>query len=170
MISACFGPVPWEFGPQQLARDGEDYAFAMLPEVAEYPFEVWCDCAAPIACALDRHSATSARTPQAHLWCRFFGTFDDGVPVHKTKAHASEADVQAGRTTPWERKANAVADTLAKRGAAMHPDAGPAAEEHPQCSCTGAGSGAPCLLASRSWSWSPSARVSARRRLAPLPG
>ncbi|CAK0902158.1 unnamed protein product, partial [Prorocentrum cordatum] len=38
------------------------------------------------------------------------------------------ADLQAGRTAAWERKANSVADTFAKRGAAMHPDASEAAK------------------------------------------
>ena len=42
------------------------------------------------------------------------------MSVHKTLAHATAADVAAGKTTEWERRGNGHADRLAKLGAAAH--------------------------------------------------
>ncbi len=49
------------------------------------------------------------------MWASF-----DHLPASKTKAHATQADVERGATTDWERKANDHADRLAKQGAALH--------------------------------------------------
>ena len=40
----------------------------------------------------------------------------DGIDIRKVKGHATEADVEAGRSTPWERDCNDHADHFAKRG------------------------------------------------------
>ena len=45
----------------------------------------------------------------------------DLFQIRKTKAHATAADVQSGKSTWWEKSSNATADLLAKRGAALHP-------------------------------------------------
>ncbi|CAK0885126.1 unnamed protein product [Prorocentrum cordatum] len=37
MISGAFGPVPWDVAPLQLAKDGEDYAYQMLGQIALDP-------------------------------------------------------------------------------------------------------------------------------------
>jgi hypothetical protein len=52
---------------------------------------------------------------------RYFTAFEgEEVRVLKTLAHASAGDVDAGRTTEWERRGNIHADKYAKLGAAMH--------------------------------------------------
>ena len=50
------------------------------------------------------------RAPQAH----------DEVSAVNVKGHASQADVQAGRSTHLFRKGNNFADVFAKRGADTH--------------------------------------------------
>ena len=49
-------------------------------------------------------------------------TWEDGPPVTKTMAHSTAADVEAGRTTWWEKRGNDLADKYAKRGADAHGD------------------------------------------------
>ena len=51
------------------------------------------------------------------VWAQFEG---EEVAATKTLAHASDSDVEAGRSTCWERAANGHADRLAKLGAAAH--------------------------------------------------
>ena len=67
-------------------------------------------------------AATKASSAREHLWTRFFAAFggDPDVQVFKTKAHASAGDVEAGRSTAWERRGNDHADRLAKLGAQAH--------------------------------------------------
>ncbi len=56
------------------------------------------------------------------MWTRYFIAFSGEQIVHnKTLAHASAADVEAGRTTWWEKNANNLADQYAKLGAKVHP-------------------------------------------------
>jgi hypothetical protein len=58
---------------------------------------------------------------RAHLWTRCFAAFDQGdVVVHKLKAHATEADVAAGKTSEWASRGNACADWFARLGPAQH--------------------------------------------------
>ena len=101
----------------------------MLGQIAFAPEGAWCDCAATVADSQSRVRSTSARCAQAHMWSSVHAVFEDGLTVHKTRAHCSEADVARGRTSAWERKANAIADALAKRGAASHPSVEKAASE-----------------------------------------
>ena len=55
------------------------------------------------------------------MWGPFWGAFTAAdFEAHKTLAHATPADVEAGRTTQWERRANGHADEMAKRGAGLH--------------------------------------------------
>ena len=64
------------------------------------------------------------QNPRAHLWGRFFAAFQgENVSAHKTLAHATNADVEAERTTQWEKKGNDGADTCAKLGARVHDSA-----------------------------------------------
>eukprot|EP00959_Pyramimonas_sp_CCMP1952_P245451 5130198-Pyramimonas_sp.AAC.1 len=101
----------------------------MFGQIAFAPECVWTDCAATIRASQSRVRSTSARCAQAHMWSSVHAAFEGGLQVHKTKAHCSEADVTRGRTTAWERKANAIADALAKRGAGLHPSVEQAARE-----------------------------------------
>ena len=122
LVAAAYGPVPFQAGPLQEARDGEDYAIHMLPKVAMAPFHLFVDCAATVAC-LEGGQAYSTKhgNPRAGLWGPFWASFGPGdFQTSKTLAHATAADVDRGLTTHWERKANGEADRLAKIGAFVH--------------------------------------------------
>ena len=55
------------------------------------------------------------------MWGLFWAAFGEAdFEAHKTLGHATSADVDAGRSTHWERRANDHADSFAKRGAARH--------------------------------------------------
>ena len=118
-MSAAYGAVPWDAAPAQVARDGEDYAVAMLPEIAIEPFELYIDCAGTLSATRDPAIAQFPRHLRAHLWARVWASFRT-LSSHKTKAHASKADVEQGFTTEWERKGNNWADHYAKLGASLH--------------------------------------------------
>jgi hypothetical protein len=122
LISAAYGPVPMCDCPLQTIADAEDYALAMLPVLAMTPIEVYVDRQQTVNMANGcPRAATSVASPRAHLWVRYFTAFEgENVRVLKTLAHATAGDVDAGRTTEWERKGNALADKYAKLGAAMH--------------------------------------------------
>ena len=49
------------------------------------------------------------------------GNIPGAVSFHKTRAHATQADVEAGRTTFREKVGNSTADSWAKKGALLHP-------------------------------------------------
>ena len=108
--------------PLQDSCDAEDFAAAMLPHVAMGPLELFLDCANTIRCLKsgpDRSAGADNRS--AHLWGPFFAAFEVGdYEVFKTKAHATLRDVEEGKTTHWERRANNEADKLAKLGARCH--------------------------------------------------
>ena len=104
-ISAAYGAAPWDAAPAQVARDGEDYAVAMLPEIAIQPFELYIDCAGTLSATRDPAIAQCPRHLRAHLWARVWASFRT-LSSHKTKAHASKADAEQGLTTEWERKGN----------------------------------------------------------------
>ena len=65
----------------------------------------------------------AACRPAADLWSLIWAKVDDlggsGISVAKVKAHATEADVQAGCTTALHRAGNDHADHFAKRGSAL---------------------------------------------------
>ena len=124
LIAAAYGAVPEDECPLQVARDGEDYAIMMLSQVAIAPFHLFIDCQGTVDCVQKGRSyATCASNPRAHLWGRYYAAFDaDGVMCSKTLAHATATDVEAGRTTQWEKNGNCHADKFAKLGAATHPD------------------------------------------------
>ena len=118
--AAVYGAVPWDDCPSQTARDGEDYAVAMLPLVAVMPFEAYIDCAGTISAIRSPHkSGNDTRSTRVNLWSRVWAAFEE-IWACKTKAHASIADVHRGVTTFWERRGNDNADRLAKKGAHMH--------------------------------------------------
>eukprot|EP00973_Karenia_brevis_P060652 8435154-Karenia_brevis.AAC.1 len=123
MTAAVYGVVPWEASPMQTIADAEDYVMSVLPVVAQAPFTVYIDRQATVDTARGHQQmATGPGHPRSHMWGKFFAAFDgdDQVQVVKTKGHATEEDVNEGRTTHWERRGNRKADELAKAGAAMH--------------------------------------------------
>ena len=70
----------------------------MLTEVAMQPFTIYVDCAGTVGAANNPLAGTRPRHLRAHLWDRIWERFDE-LQVHKTKAHATEADVAQGTTT-----------------------------------------------------------------------
>ncbi len=120
LVSAAYGPVPWDQCPGQTSRDAEDCAVSMLPYVAMEPFELHIDCKGTLDTIGSPHSASAgARGPRANLWSRVWSSFDE-LRARKTKAHSSLTDVDRGLTTVWERQGNSHADRLAKEGVVMH--------------------------------------------------
>eukprot|EP00972_Heterocapsa_arctica_P025474 3750620-Heterocapsa_arctica.AAC.1 len=68
-VSAAYGHVPLTEGPQQVARDGEDYAVMMTAVVASPPFKLYIDCKGTVDCFHDPISHSSGvGNPRAHLW------------------------------------------------------------------------------------------------------
>ncbi len=122
LTAAAYGAVPLDIGPQQVARDGEDYAAFMCTVLAEPPFCLYVDCEGTLECLRWQGAlAKGADNPRAHLWTKYWAQFaGEDVASQKTLAHATEADIEQGRSTYWERRANGHADRLAKRGAADH--------------------------------------------------
>ena len=122
VIAAAYGPVPLGMCPGQTARDGEDFAIRMTALLVAPPFEVYTDCLGTVRCMTQpAFYSTGPHNPRAHLWGFYHATFEEGdVTVHKTLGHATLEDVERGKSTHWERKGNAAADALAKKGAAAH--------------------------------------------------
>eukprot|EP00959_Pyramimonas_sp_CCMP1952_P361043 7561429-Pyramimonas_sp.AAC.1 len=60
------------------------------------------------------------RGPRGAMWGPFWAAFEGcDILVHKALARATSKDVEAGRASAWEKKANASADQYAKLGAKM---------------------------------------------------
>ena len=49
LVAAVFGHVPWEAGPEQTARDAEDYAIAMDSLFVVEPATIHADCSGTVA-------------------------------------------------------------------------------------------------------------------------
>ncbi|CAK0861684.1 unnamed protein product [Prorocentrum cordatum] len=131
LIAAAYGAGPVDICPQQASHDAEDYAIFMLTSCAFGPVEVYADCASTLQCLHDPVFSVSAQCSNAHLWQRMWHIFHDPgmLSAFKTKAHCTQTDVEACRTTAWERLANESADSFAKQGAGCHPCAAAAARE-----------------------------------------
>ena len=121
LMFGAFGPVPLSECPLQTSRDGEDYAAFMLSNIAMAPLE-WCvDCEGTVDCLKHQTLGISSRSYNSHLRVAFWAQFLPGdFACHKTLAHATATDVEGGRSTTWEKKANNTADKFAKLGAAIH--------------------------------------------------
>ncbi|CAK0798610.1 unnamed protein product, partial [Prorocentrum cordatum] len=98
LLAEAWGAVPLSEGPEQLARDGEDYAVKVLTDaVASRP-----------------EAAASASCERVHLWAGRAGRLQDATVV-KVKAHLGQSAVRNGQTTQLELDR---ADMRAKEGAA----------------------------------------------------
>jgi len=85
--------------------------------------EVYTDCKGTLQTAVSGpRVATAARCARAHFWGPIFCRWEEGFEgvLRWTKGHATPSDVDAGRSTHWERAANAHADKFAKDGARLH--------------------------------------------------
>ena len=119
LVAAAYGPVPYEDGPGQQARDGEDYAYAVAPQLVLPPARFYVDCAGTLRCLQGGLSYCEQHSSQrVHIWRAFWAAFDaEDFTAHKTKAHCTVQQTHAGLTTWWERTANGHADRLCRQGA-----------------------------------------------------
>ena len=113
--AAAYGAVPSDVLPGQSARDGEDYAAALAGQFTLDPLTLYIDCAGTIATINGpKHKALGAQGPRAHVWNRLLFSHDE-VRAVKVKGHATERDVEAGRTSHLCKRGNDFADTFAKK-------------------------------------------------------
>ncbi|CAK0788080.1 unnamed protein product [Prorocentrum cordatum] len=124
VIGGMHGIVPRAYGPEQEARDGEDYAFHMLaqfwlPSAGGSGLEVFCDCAGAVGLALSQGKALAPLQARRHLWQEWWAGPGPSATVRKVKAHTVLA------AASWEDelliRGNRAADLWAKRGAALWP-------------------------------------------------
>ena len=121
--AAAYGAVPSDVLPGQSARDGEDYAAAMAGQFTLDPLTLYIDCEGTIATVNGpKPKALGAQGPRAHVWNRLLFSHDE-VRAVKVKGHATERDVEAGRTSHLCKKGNDLADTFAKKEADTHKPA-----------------------------------------------
>ena len=114
------GAVPSDVLPGHTSRDGEDYAAAMAGHITLDPLTLLLDCEGTIATvSWPKPKALGAQGPRAHVWNRLLVSHDE-VRAVKVKVHATERDVQAGRTSHLCKKGNDFADTFAMKGADTH--------------------------------------------------
>ncbi len=125
VLGSVYAPTPLV---RQTTLGGEAHALYMALQMGVPPLRIWADCQATLDGVLKGQAwATDERKPEAQLWhaiwaiIRDIGVGTEGLTVHKTKAHATAADVQRGATTWWQKRANDQADELAKMGARCHP-------------------------------------------------
>ena len=115
--SICFSaPLT---GRQQTISRGEHECLLQLVLRAVPPIVVYTDCAQLVSeWALGIVEAQEPHRVNADTWrqiSRAIAHWPSGsLEVRKTKAHASAKDVEAGRTTAWEKRWNSAADAEAK--------------------------------------------------------
>ena len=118
MQFGAYGPAPLAECPLQTSPEAEDYAAFMLTQLVIAPLEVYGDCEGALGSMKDSARGCDPAGCRSHLWRCFWAQVEsDELISHKTLSHAVAADVHAGRTTEWERRANAAADCWAKAGA-----------------------------------------------------
>ena len=87
----------------------------------DHPITVHIDCAGTLGCLTNAADACHPRSPRAHWWRKIHAQWEAGdVDARKVKAHATQADVEAGKLTWAEKAGSDVADHYAKKGARLH--------------------------------------------------
>ena len=118
VIGGLYGTCPDHF-PTSLRA--ELWALLQALRHARPPLTIWVDNAGVVdGLAKGRTWCCHSSRPAADLWLLVWDKLedldDDRVVVLKVKAHATQADVDSGRTTAWHRQGNDHADHFAKRG------------------------------------------------------
>ena len=104
-----------------MARDAEDFALFQATLLARGLPNIYCDCAGTVGVAqAGAPAGADSRNHRAHLWAKVWAMVET-LQVIKTKAHATDEELDAGVTTVWERAGNQWAYHHAKQGAALHP-------------------------------------------------
>ena len=126
-----YGPCP---DPYPTAFRAELRAVCELLMVAVPPLTIWVDNQEVLdGWAKGRKWCVASARTAADLWKWFWNKIDDieseNITLVKTKGHATEADVQAGRSSEFERKGNDNADHFAGRGVEVALHQSPNAQE-----------------------------------------
>ena len=127
VTSGLYGTCPEHFPSSQRT---ELWAILQCLRLAVGPVHIWTDCAGAVEGWLKgKEWATAACRPAADLWRLIWAIIDDLGPelvkFHKVKGHSTQADVEAGRCTQWERICNDHADHFAKRGSSIAEEMAP---------------------------------------------
>ncbi|CAK0891075.1 unnamed protein product, partial [Prorocentrum cordatum] len=118
LAAEAWGSVPESEGPEQVARDGEDYAVKVLADtIAWGSFKLRCDCLATVRCAAGPLAAAAAGSQRSHLWAGRAERLKD-AEVIEVRAYLGPQAVKEGLITQFELDGNAMADARAEEGAA----------------------------------------------------
>ena len=117
VIFGLYGPCP---DPFPTAFRAELRAVCELLVLALPPLTIWVDNQAVIDGWLrGKQWCTSSSRSAADLWSDFWQRIEDigsdGIVLKKTKGHATEVDVQQGRSTAFQKAGNDHADHFAGR-------------------------------------------------------
>ena len=118
VVFGLYGPCP---DPFPTAFRAELRAVCELLTVAVPPLTIWIDNQEVLdGWAKGKQWCTASARTAADLWRWFWHKMEDidskDIRLVKTKGHATEADVQEGRSTDFERIGNDNADHFAGRG------------------------------------------------------
>ena len=118
VIFGLYGPCA---DPFPTAFKAELRAVCELLVVVVPPITIWIDNKEVLdGIAKGKQWCCASARAAADLWRTFWHKLEDiggeGIDFVKTKGHATEADVQAGRSTAFQRRGNANADHYAGRG------------------------------------------------------
>ena len=113
------------------------YAAAMAGHISLDPLTLHIDCEGTIATVNGpKCKALGAGSPRGHVWNRLLVSHDE-VRAVKAKGHATQRDVEAGRTSHLCKRGNDFADTFAKKGADTHKPAFRVAKTVVACGAVG---------------------------------
>jgi ribonuclease HI len=118
VIAGLYGPWP---DPFPTAFRAELRAVVQMLELALPPLKIWVDNKSVVdGWAKGRTWCCSSARPAADLWRRFWDLIEDigtqGLDIQKCKGHATDAGIEAGRSTAFLRAGNDHADHFAGRG------------------------------------------------------
>ena len=126
LLYGMYGPNPHPF---PTAFNSELLAVIMLLRRATAPLVVHTDNQAVIdGWRAGKRRTTASSNASADLWRDFWFCLEamgPGVSLVKVKGHATEQDVDEGRSTNRHRRANGHADTFAVRGTDVAEDMAP---------------------------------------------
>ena len=127
VIGGLYGPCPDHY---PTAFRAELRAVIELLMLAMPPIQIWTDNQAVVdGWRRGRTWCCASTRSAADLWMRFWAKIEDigteGVSINKCKGHATQGDVDAGRSTTFLQTGNAHADYFAGRGVEVAEDQAP---------------------------------------------
>ena len=117
---AAYGAVPRWFGPEQTARDGEDWAAIMLGQITMGKCHFKSDCKGTVNLLQHQDKACNIMNPRRRGWTNLWTHLKDmDFEATWIPGHTKEADVAAGKISALDRAGNDAADGWAKVGAKL---------------------------------------------------